>query len=196
MRLRTVIVLAAAAAWPRAAAGADILSEARLGAAAHAVDFNGGDPTAEGGADISIEALFASPKPLRHILSPRPYVGASFNTNGGTDFWHVGLAWEQHVARDRLFVEADLGFARHNGEIDLPPPDDPRYEDILEHNILFGSRMLFRAEFGVGVRLSRRWRMQAFYEHLSNGGLFGDTDRNQGLDNVGMRVGYRFGENP
>lgn len=192
-RIASALAIAAATAADPAQAGG-WLSEARLGAALHSIDLNGGDPAVEDGADISIEALFVSPKPLRHILSPRPYVGASFNTAGDTDFFGFGLAWEQRFARERFFVEGDFGLAWHNGVIDLPPEDDPRYDEIEANNILFGSRTLFRLSFGVGVRLSPRWRAQAFYQHLSNGQIFGDTDRNQGLDSVGLRLGYRFGE--
>lgn len=197
MRIRLVhvgaaIVIAAAMFATPALAGR-WLSEARLGVALHSIDLNGGDPAAEDGADISVEALFVSPRPLRHILAPRPYVGASFNTAGDTDFFGFGLSWEQHFARRRFFVEGDFGLAWHNGEIDLPPEDDPLYDEIAANNILFGARTLFRLSLGIGARLAPRWRAQAFYEHLSNGRVFGDTDRNQGLDNIGLRLGYRFG---
>ncbi|MEQ8180067.1 MAG: acyloxyacyl hydrolase [Amphiplicatus sp.] len=184
---------AALVAATPATAAAEILSELRVGVAAHAIDINGGEPTAEEGADISLETVFASPKFFLYILSPRPYAGASFNTSGGTDFWSAGLIWEQSFLNDRFFVEGDFGLAWHNGEIDLPPESDPDYDDILENNILFGSRTLFHAGAGVGVKLTPHWRVQAFYEHLSNGRIFGDTDRNQGLDNFGVRIGYRFG---
>lgn len=192
MRLR--LLVAALLPWAPASAAAEILNEVRVGVAAHAIDINGGDPTAEEGADISVEAAFASPGPFRYILSPRPYLGASFNTSGGTDFWSLGLIWEQSFLRDRFFVEGDFGLAWHNGEIDLPPESDPDYDDILENDILFGSRTLFHVGAGVGVKLTPHWRVQAFYEHLSNGRIFGDSNRNQGLDNFGVRIGYRFGE--
>lgn len=191
------LVLAAGAAALSVFCGpvhADILSEARLGVAAHGLDFNGGDPAVEDGADVSLELLFTSPKPLRYILSPRPYIGGSLNTGGDTDFFSFGLVWQQHVLRDRIFFEADFGLARHNGVLDLPPPGDPARDDIAANNTLFGSRMLFRGALGAGVRITPRWNAQVFYEHLSNAQIFGEGDRNQGLDNVGVRLGYRFGE--
>ena len=187
------LIAAALVAGPPATAAAEILNEVRAGVAAHAIDINGGEPTAEEGADVSLEAVFGSPDFFKYILSPRPYVGASVNTSGGTDFWSFGLIWQQSFIDDRFFIEGDFGLARHNGEIDLPPVTDPDYEDIRQNDILFGSRMLFRGGVGLGVKLTPHWRVQAFYEHLSNGRIFGDTDRNQGLDNFGVRIGYRFG---
>lgn len=187
-------------AAPIAAAGigdeaqAGLFDEARLGVAVHNVDLNGGDPTVEDGADISVEALFTSPKPLRVIFSPRPYVLGSFNTAGDTDFWSAGLNWRQDFLRDQLFVDASFGLARHNGVIDLPPEGDPDRERIEADNILFGSRYLFRGALGLGVKLSSAWRAQVFYEHLSNGEILnGSSDRNQGLDNFGVKIGYSFG---
>ena len=202
-QLKMFIILIAGAgllsgSLPPACAGANdgsIISEARLGVAAHGLDFNGGEGAPEGGANVSAEILFKSPKIFRYILEPRPFVHGSLNTQGDTSFYGVGLAWEQHVFRDRFFGEVDLGVARHDGVIDLPPPGDPRFEDIAGNRALLGARYLFRASIGAGYKLSDRWRAQIFYEHLSNGQILnGDaTDRNQGLDNIGVRIGYRFG---
>ena len=173
-----------------------VVSEARLGLAAHGLDLNGGEDAPEGGANVSAELLFTSPKIFRYILQPRPFVHGSLNTRGDTSFYGLGLAWEQHVFQDRAFGEFDFGVVRHDGIIDLPPADDPAFMDIAENRNLLGARYLFRISIGVGYKLSDRWRVQAFYEHLSNGLLLNgeSTDRNQGLDNVGVRIGYRFGE--
>ena len=195
-----VLSMAAASGAPTAAGaesgGGSIISEARLGGAVHGIDFNGGENAPEGGANVSAELLFKSPKIFRYILEPRPFVHGSLNTRGDTSFYGVGLAWEQHVLQDRFFGEFDFGLARHDGIIDLPPPDDPAFADIAANRNLLGARDLFRVSFGVGYNITDRWRVQAFYEHLSNGQILNgeSTDRNQGLDNVGLKIGYRFGE--
>jgi len=175
--------------------GGGVFSEARIGLAAHGLDLNGGEPSPEGGVNVSAELLFKSPGVFRYILQPRPFVHGSLNSRGDTSFYGVGLAWEQHVFQDRAFGEIDFGVARHDGVIDLPPPDDPAFAETAASRNLLGARYLFRVSVGVGYRISERWRVQAFYEHLSNGQILnGDsTDRNQGLDNVGVRIGYRFG---
>ena len=172
---------------------ARILDEARLGVAAHALDFNGGAPSPEGGADISAELAFASPRVLTLLLAPRPIAFVSVNTRGDTSFYGAGLAWRQNFVRDVLFVEGAFGLARHDGVVDLPPVGDPDRERISETRALLGSRWLFRGSLGVGARLSPRWSAQVFYEHLSNGQILnGASDRNQGLDNIGLKFGRRF----
>lgn len=188
-------IIIAAALFCAGTAHAQIIDEARIGAALHAIDPNGGEPAVEGGADISGEVLFASPGVFRYILSPRPYVHGSLNTRGDTSFYGAGLAWEQHFL-GRFFGEIDFGVARHDGVIEPPPPGDPAYESIVEHHALLGSRYLFRVVAGAGVKIDERWRAQVFFEHLSNGQILGDGPHNQGLDNIGVRVGYRFGNNP
>lgn len=176
--------------------GGGIVSEARLGVAAHGLDLNGGEDAPEGGVNVSGEIVFVSPGFLRYLLAPRPFVHGSLNSRGDTSFYGVGLAWEQHVFQDRAFGEIDFGVARHDGIIDRPPPDDPAFADVSANRSLLGARYLFRVSLGVGYKLSDRWRAQVFYEHLSNGQILNGerTDRNQGLDNVGLRIGYRFGE--
>ncbi len=176
------------------AAKADIIDEARLGAAIHALDFNGGEPAVEDGVNISGEILFASPGVFRYILSPRPFVHGSLNTVGDTSFYGAGLAWEQHFLGDRFMGEIDFGIARHDGVLEPPPLGDPRRDAVIADHALLGSRYLFRVAVAGGVKLGERWRAQVFYEHLSNGQILGDGPHNQGLDNLGVRLGYRFGE--
>ncbi len=188
-----IITVAAAAVVPNAAC-AEIIDEARIGAAAHALDLNGGPPAVESGVNVSGEILFASPDFSKYILSPRPYVHGSLNTKGDTNFYGLGLAWEQHFLGDRFVGEIDFGVARHDGVVNPPPEGDPARDDILATRALLGSRYLFRVAIGAGVKLDDHWRAQLFYEHLSNGRVLGDSPHNQGLDNLGIRIGYRFGD--
>ncbi len=175
-------------------ASAGVVSEIRGGVAAHSIDINGGDPSPENGVNLSGEVLFKSPKIFRYLLSPRPYVHGSLNLEGDTSFYGGGLAWEHHVFHDRIVGEFDFGIDRHDGILDLPPVGDPLRETIRTERVLLGSRYLFRVGVGVGVKLDKHWRAQVFYEHLSNGDILGSSNRNQGLDNVGVRLGYRFGD--
>jgi lipid A 3-O-deacylase len=45
----------------------------------------------------------------------------------------------------------------------------------------------------VTYHLDSPWMVQGYYEHLSHGQILGEG-RNQGLDEFGIRVGYRVGE--
>jgi lipid A 3-O-deacylase len=42
----------------------------------------------------------------------------------------------------------------------------------------------------VGVMVGERFTVSAYFEHISNGGL--GTHINEGLDNLGGRIGYTF----
>ena len=49
----------------------------------------------EKGVDINAEFLWASPdlEALRFIFAPRPHIGTSMNTDGGTHQFYFGLTW-------------------------------------------------------------------------------------------------------
>ena len=63
---------------------------------------------------------------------------------------------------------------------------------FFEEHVLLGSRDLFRTSLGITRDLQGPWEMQGFYEHLSHGQILG-SDRNQGLDDFGIRLAYEFG---
>ena len=52
-----------------------------------------------------------------------------------------------------------------------------------------GSRLQFRESAEVGYQLTRRVRVSALFDHLSNAGL---AHYNQSLNNLGVRVGVTF----
>ena len=46
--------------------------------------------------------------------------------------------------------------------------------------------MLFNPNASIGVRIDRRWAVEATWEHFSHRRLFSDV--NPGIDNVGIRL--------
>ncbi|MBU3921915.1 MAG: acyloxyacyl hydrolase, partial [Alphaproteobacteria bacterium] len=79
-------------------------------------------------------------------------------------------------------------------ELTFPfPQGDPRNDPISEETVFFGSRDLFRTSLALNGDLGDKWGAQVMYEHLSHGQILG-SGRNQGIDNVGVRVIYRLGE--
>lgn len=108
----------------------------------------------------------------------QPYVFASANTNGGTNFVAAGLS-----ARfgGKVYVRPGLGLAVHDGSAANFTSRD---------ELAFGSRILFEPEIAAGVELSDRLSVEASWVHLSHGQLFGR--QNPGLDNIGVRLNWKL----
>ena len=163
------------------------LSELRLGALKHAVSLVG-NTTKETGMDGNIELLYQTPSWLEWFWSPRPMTGASANaSSNNTDIAYTGLTWEWGPWSD-LILNFSFGFAIHNGELKYDsaqafPEDAGRHRE-------FGCRWLFRETLESGWLLAERHAVTLMWSHYSHGGLC--DDKNEGLDNVGIRYGFRF----
>lgn len=182
-------VLAAAMSGP---AAADVISEVRLGVMQENVCVLDCDnANKEPGQSINGDILFGSPDFLKYIWSPKPYVMASANLNGDTSFGGVGLHWSFGFA-DKWAFEPSFGYVIHDGELESPyPQGDPRGDAFTEDHVLLGSRDLFRTTLGLHHQINETWGVELMYEHLSHGQVLG-KGRNQGLDNIGVRVSYSF----
>jgi len=161
------------------------IDEARFGVTAQSV--GGWAPAVEQGAGINLELLFVSPEFLQAIGSPRPLIGANIATDSdATSQFYLGFEWKAHLTR-RFFVTGMAGGAIHNGETDT---FDPAVDLGRINNTLFlGCRALFRLSADVGYDITERISASVHLSHISNAGL---CDDNEGLDNLGLRVGYHF----
>ncbi len=176
---------------PARAANAFGIDELKLGVLAHSV---GGH---ESGADLNGELLFLSPVPtdifpglplrplLLPALTPRPDIGFEANTAGQTSQVYFGLTWTWVLIRD-LFrpgdgIDAGIGFgpAFNNGEIRSPTP---------ERNSL-GSNVLFHVSGEIGYRISPRYEVSFYFDHVSNAGF---ATENEGQNDAGARFGINF----
>jgi lipid A 3-O-deacylase len=164
-------------------AQSSIIDEVKLGVLAHDVGFLG--DSIEGGADLMGEVLFKSPDLLRIIGSPRPAVGVSVNTAGDTSYIYGDLSWTArlwHPSGDLEtgpYVLGAVGGAVHDGRLDTATDDEKA----------LGSRVLFHLAVGLGYQLTRVTSVEAYFDHLSNADL---ASHNAGLNNVGVRVGFKF----
>ncbi len=133
---------------------------------------------------LDIEAGYRTdPLPaLRRIGEFRLYAFGTANTAGGVNFASAGLAWRVHL-NSRLYAQAGIGGTVQSGSASQKPRPDGR--------LYLGSRLLFEPEATLGVSLSPRWAAELSYLHLSHGYLAGPN--NPGLDDLGLRVVYRFG---
>lgn len=160
------------------ASSGKIFSEIRLGVLWH--DEGPFSHRKEEGVDGNIEILFASPRWLDFIGSPRPHVGGSFNSAGDTNQAYLGLTWDWSFWKG-AFAEFSLGGAIHDGETDQGSAPLDRKE--------LGCPVLFRESIGLGWRFQNRHSISLHLDHISNAKL---CDTNEGLENVGIRYGYMF----
>ena len=177
-------------AAPAAHAG---INEVHVGVVQHNVcvtDCKNSDK--EDGPNVDFQVSFDSPGFLHWAGSPQPYAMASVNTAGETSFGGVGLEWRFNLT-DHIAFEPGFGYVIHDGELNNPYPNgSPQAADFAEKHVLLGSRDLFRTSFGLTYDMDGPWEAGLIFEHLSHGQILGHG-RNQGLDEVGIRVGYQFG---
>lgn len=155
-----------------------ILSEVRIGALAH--DQGPFSSNKESGVDTNLELLFVSPKFLDIIWSPRPHVGLNANSSGDTSQVYLGLSYEWEFWGG-WFAGFSLGGAYHNGETDQNSGKLDKKE--------LGCPVLFRESIEAGYRFAGVHSLSAYMDHISNAKI---CDTNEGLENVGLRYGYRF----
>jgi lipid A 3-O-deacylase len=183
------VLAAAAAAGP-----AHAVEEVRVGVMAHNIRvIEPKNANKEAGPNIEGEAVFGSPGFLHWAASPRPYVMASYNTQGETSFAAIGLEWRWRFA-DGWAFEPGLGYAIHDGKLNDPYPNGtPQAQQYQDEHVLLGSRDLFRTSLVLDKDIGESWGVQVIYEHLSHGQILGHG-RNQGLDEAGVRLRYSFGK--
>lgn len=183
--MKTILAgLLAFAAVAPAAQAAGFVDEVRVGASIQSAG-----PIAsnlERGAAVAGEVFFASPRLFSVIGKPRPVIGLSVATDeAATSFAHAGLGWRASLPVSRLFLDLGLGVAVHDGRVSFDPAVDLPRDD----NAFLGCPVQFRLSGGPGVRVAPRVTAALQWEHLSNAGI---CDENEGLDNIGVRLGVSF----
>ena len=160
------------------------IDEIRAGASIQSV--SGIADNLEDGVALSGEIIFDSPKPLKWLFNARPHLGASVALDeAATSYGYAGLTWRLRAPMSRFYFDAGVGGAVHNGETSF----DPAIHIPRPDSAFLGCRGLFRLHATPGVRILPRTTLSIQYEHLSNAGI---CDENEGLDNLGVRLGVRF----
>ncbi len=171
------------------------LEEVRIGAVANIRNDHGRVIAGKHeGVNLEYEIVSDSPDLLNFIGSPRPYALISVAAHDdGVTFGGIGVYWRWEFA-DGWAFEPGFGYIVHDGAIDNNFPDGtPAAAAFEADNQLLGSNDLFRASFALEREFTPRLAAQLYWEHMSHGEVL-DRGRNQGLDYVGVRLLYRFGE--
>jgi hypothetical protein len=167
-----------AAALPLALSAAPAAAqEAFAGAYDHQVDTPFTLPTGEGGADFELGYRFAQLAGLGFLGKPAPYVLASVNTSGDTDFAGAGLSWR--LGKGPVYLRPGIGVIVHDGPRRRVGPGGTRTD--------LGSRVLFEPEIALGTRLSDTLSIEASWVHISHARLF-NRRQNPGIDMIGVRL--------
>jgi lipid A 3-O-deacylase len=116
---------------------------------------------------------------LSAIGSPSPYVFGALNTSGDAHYAAAGISWR--IGRT-VYFRPGIGIAVHSGPLRSTDPAEPGRG--------LGSRILFEPEAGLGVVVSDRMSVEASWIHMSHATLL--ADQNPGMDNIGVRLNYRF----
>jgi len=158
------------------------------------------EPGVEHGADLVLGYRTAPLRRWTWLARPEAQLFVSANTEVSTHFAAVGLSWPLTIAYGgRLYVRPGFGVAYTTGAADVGNSEDPsagpaeraRRLHLARTRIDFGSKVLFEEELAFGYRFAPRWALEAAYTHLSNGQIL-HRGKNQGLDDVGLRVAYSF----
>jgi len=174
--LLPLIGIAIGASAPAHAADG-ILYEVKGGVLAHDVPDLWSGTRLERGVTVNGEVAFA---PSVDVLwgTIRPAVGGSLATDGGTSYAYADLHW-QIGGPAGLFFGIGIGGAVHDGKLGPTAPDQKA----------LGSRVLFHVPIEAGIEFADHYRVSVYFEHVSNGYF---ASPNEGLDNLGVRFGYRF----
>jgi len=175
-------------------AHAGAVDEVKVGVLAHNICItNCKNADKEDGPIVDVQVNFKSPDFLKYVWSPHPYVSISPNVSGDTSFAAVGLEWRWEFADGWAFVPG-FGYAIHDGEVKNKFPNGtPQATQFSDDHVLYGSRDLFRTTFAFQREFGEHWRGEVVYAHYSHGQILG-SGRNQGTDQAGVRIGYKFGD--
>lgn len=113
-----------------------------------------------------------------YIFSPRPHLGASINTRGGTHQFYAGLTWRINLGS--FFIEPSFGGEIHTAHL----------KSSSATKKALGSRLLFREAIAVGYQFTEKHSLSIMLDHASNAGI---AKPNSGITTLGIRYGYVIG---
>jgi hypothetical protein len=167
------LALAQQPSWPTG-----LIDEVKIGVQAHDVPDLWSGFRLEHGVDINGEILFSPSLPFLLGGSIRPAFGATVNASGDTSRLYLDARW-QFDGPCGLFFGLGLGGTIHDGNL---TPSDPDRKAL-------GSRVLFHIPLEIGYRFDSHNSLSLFFDHMSNGYT---AKYNEGMDNLGIRYGYKF----
>ncbi len=130
------------------------------------------------GGSIVLPKVDASIPGLSSLWVPRVHVGTTANFEGKTSFAYAGVTWTAPFA-EAYYFSVDFGGAVNNGEP----------FGIANERVAMGCHATFREAASLGRLITETISIAATVEHFSNANL---CDRNSGITNFGLMLGYQF----
>jgi hypothetical protein len=200
---KTLFAVAACAAVAVAAPAS--AGEVFVGVYKHDVTFLGeavglGAAGREDGVDVHLGYRTDRIESLGWLGKPQVHAFVSINSENTSNFVAAGFDWPIELgAPGGFYLRPGMGLAYTDGEAGLPPVNQPGISQaeidrrlvLYNTRIDFGSKVLFEPELALGYRFNDRMSAELSYTHLSNGQIF-HQGKNQGLDDVGVRLVYAF----
>ncbi|CAN5305308.1 acyloxyacyl hydrolase [soil metagenome] len=198
-------LFAVAACVAVAIAAPAMAGEAFIGVYKHDVTFLGnavglGAAGREDGVDVHLGYRTNRIESLRWLGKPQVHAFVSINSENTSNFVATGFDWPIELgAPGGFYLRPGMGLAYTDGKTQLPPANAPglsqaeidRRTNLYYTRIDFGSKVLFEPELALGYRFNDKVSGELSYTHLSNGQIF-HQGKNQGLDDVGVRLVYAF----
>jgi lipid A 3-O-deacylase len=175
-QLAATVIMSLSSAVGGSASAGGFIAEIRGGLLAHNASHLLGYPSGEDGLDGNLEVLFTPARPLLGGAI-RPALGGTVSFAGNTSLAYADLRYERETPTG-MFFGLGIGAAVHDGSL----------HERGDRKAL-GSRVLFHVPLELGWRFDRHNSVSLYFEHVSNAGL---ADENEGMDNLGLRYGYRF----
>ena len=137
------------------------------------------------GPDYNFELMFNSPRILKKIGAPKPILGLTQTSTGGSSLYYGGITWDANITKN-WFVSGTTGIAYTNGITKLPQGQVPTGDKKIQ----FGSKILHRGALELGWNFYGKDTISLMFSHVSHGSML--DEKNQGMDEFGIRYGYRF----
>ena len=154
----------------------------------------------EDGVDVHLGYRTDRIESLRWLGKPQAHAMVSINSENTSNFVAAGFNWRIELGQPGgFYLRPGMGLAYTDGKAGLPPANAPglsdeeraRRTELYYTRIDFGSHVLFEPELALGYDINDSWSAELSYTHLSNGQIF-HQGKNQGLDDAGVRLVYKF----
>ena len=137
------------------------------------------------GPDYNFELMFNSPNFMNRFWSPKPILGLTQTSSGGSSLYYGGLTWDFKIS-EKWFFSGTTGIAYTNGLTKLNKGAVPTGDKKIQ----FGSNIFHRGALEIGWNFYGKDTISLMFSHVSHASML--DEKNQGMDEFGIRYGYRF----
>ena len=114
------------------------------------------------GPDYNFELMFNDSKFLKFLGSPKPILGLTQTSTGGSSLYYGGITWDKNISKN-WFVAGTTGIAYTNGLSKLPQGEEPKGDKKIQ----FGSKWLHRGAVEIGWNFYGNDTISLMFSHVS-----------------------------